>query len=159
MSQEFITPGSAAWRVKYNDDSELALYKPDGSETAYQEIEWDRVKELIFESQLYTSTFEIRPNRLPRGHVMSLRARNFLSLTRGGLKTMCYVLLISAKDKPVEESTIWAMYWFPDGTTHTCSEFDCSSVREYGIPKKTSKQVGIPDHHGALQVGLDANII
>lgn len=157
MAQELITPASAAWRVKYNDGTELALFKEDGSESAFKEIEWSKASEITFESQLCKSTYSITPSRIPKNYKMSLRSRNFMAMLKGQKKTMCYILLISEEDKePAEDTTIWAFYWFPDGTTHTCTKFDCPSVREYGIPNRQLRS--IPEHHGSLQIGLDANI-
>lgn len=156
MTQELITPSSAVWRVKYEDGSELSMYKEDGSESAYKEIDWNKVAEIAFESQVCKSVFSIFPSRVPENYKMSLRARRFMAMLKNS-KSMCYILLISEKDKePAEDTTIWALYWFPDGTTHTCTKFDCPSVREYGIPNR--QLLGIPEHHGALQVGLDASI-
>jgi hypothetical protein len=158
MTQAVITPGSASWRVKYNDGTELCMYKEDGSESAYKEIEWEKATEVTFESQLYKTSFDVHPNRLPPNTQLSLRSRVFMSFTNSKNKVRCYILLISKKDQPVPESTIWALYWFPDGTTHTCTEFDCAEVREYGIPNKKMPDRGIPQHHGEVGINVDANL-
>lgn len=144
----------ASWCVEYADGTFLSQYGRDGTETPYRSIEWPRVMRLVLESQLVRQAWDITPQASIR---LSLRSRHFMG--QDGVTTMCFILLGSELGKEVNaESAYWALYWFPDGTTHDCDVFDCPEARYYGGGLIRGEVRGLMPHHRLMRVGAEAVI-
>lgn len=144
----------ASWCVEYGDGTFLSQYARDGTEVPYRSIEWTRVSRLVLESQLVRQTWDITSHDQVQ---LSLRSRHFMQ--PNGTATMCFVLIGSTPSQPVEsDTTYWALYWFPDGTTHDCDLFDCSEVRRYGGGLIHGEVRGLMPHHRVMHVGAAAVI-
>jgi len=140
----------ASWAVEYTDGTTLSQYE-NGKEVPYRSIDWSKAQRLVFESQLLRETFGIDPQPEIQ---LSLRSRHFM--TPEGASTMCFLLVGSRPGLPVDaDSTQWVLYWFPDGVSHVCDQFDCRDVRAYGSGLVHGIPRGLMPEHHQLRTAVD----
>lgn len=139
------TDAHSWWAVVNKDGSQLEEYPSDGSYTPYRKIDWPNVETLILESDFART--EIPIGVPPQGYKLSLRSRH-TKLISHGVAAMAYILLSSKEDEEVATSTIHALYWLPDGSTHTCDQFNCSLIKEYVTDLANKRDVTLAATHG-----------
>lgn len=139
------TDAHAWWVVVNKDGSQLEEYPSDGSYTPYRKIKWPNVETLILESDFART--EIPIGAPPQGYKLSLRSRH-VKLISHGVAAMAYILLSSKQGEDVRDSTVSAMYWLPDGSTHSCDQFNCSMIKEYINDLANKKDVTLAATHG-----------
>jgi len=76
---------------------------------------------------------------------------------QGESSTMCFILLVSKPGMDIDAASVQqAMYWFPDGTLHDCTQFDCSEVRQYADGMLRGQVQGLMPNHSTHTVACDA---
>lgn len=121
-----------SWAVLYDDGTWLGEWDKDhpraiNGQVPFRAIDWPRVKQVKLESSYASSDIEVPP--APDGHRWHLRGRYFASLQGFQVRTL---MLVCAKDGEVNaESTIYVMYWAPDGTVYESPHFWSKEFADY----------------------------
>jgi len=136
-----------SWYVEYADHTSLWQYDEQhpqfladgqgGGEVPYRAIDWSKVERVPFESQWTEPTvYEVAH---VDGYSVSLKSRHFRSPE--GTTTMCYMLVTTDDAIPIDPdriatqkaATLMMNFWFPNGVTHSCPDYDCPDVSRYGL--------------------------
>lgn len=157
----------AMWEVLYKDGSTLEQYDRNSphfvlcegaiteGEVPFKAIDWPNVTELrLFNAETgMGQSYDIA--QPPEGYQLSLRMRTFSG--PGGDATVCFILLTSETGKPITKDTVVkAFYWFPDFTTHWCTEFNCGAVGQWALNQRLGRIGDLPQTHDQLKVAVDA---
>lgn len=151
-----------SWHVLYQDGSETyasnaqdPAFDADAGEVPFRAIRWNSVEQLVLESQAAKTSLYV--NDLPDGLKVSLRERVIANAVNGETAG-CFIVLTSVEGEPIEDSTLSALYWFPDGTTHDCSMFDCPDARKYLGKFLAFDDRALAPNHNIVQIAATADL-
>jgi len=139
----------STWAIFYQNGEILPEINQDGTINTMKSVDWSATDKVVFESQWDKKIVDITEflgNKSLDDYTLSLRRRNILTLGKGSLSIL--MLLLSEKNKPINESTtIKALYWFPNGITHTCNKFRCVECSKLGQNINKKEITGIKNSH------------
>jgi hypothetical protein len=123
-----------SWVVQYENGEYLAQFDRTSAhaiagEVPFRAIDWSRVHTVRFESQDAVTSFTVPI--APAGYSWSLRSRNWVRLDGSGVSA--FMLVLSAAGLEADQDTTkYALFWYPDGTVHETPFFMSRETNEYG---------------------------
>lgn len=182
------------WAVRYADGTMLSQHDrdhpqfiaseghPRGGEVPFRAIEWPRTTELVLESELAKSTFDISPPG--DGYHLALKCRTYhVRAWRPGVPTYfpdrpepviepfqvlldvrAYLVCTMRDDVEVdlarvatlEAATVHVTYWLPDGSVHDCPHYDCPDVSRWVQDAAKGTYSGLMPATHAVGCAVDA---
>jgi hypothetical protein len=128
-----------SWFVQYKDGGELYQWMREhpaavGGEVPFRMIDWARVSTVVFESQWVRSTFDF--HGVPPGCRVKLMSRTMMS---GGNSAVAFMIVTLRQEAPEpgteqfkpEHDVLQMLFWYPDGSTHVCTDFQCPDASNY----------------------------
>lgn len=147
-----------SWAVQYTDGSVYSRFAADGSENPWAAIDWCLVTRLAVASGDAEAEFDFQ--HPGEGYEVRLGSRKGMNALGGdGLEGVRMLILVTyVAGEPISDESVRGMFfWFPDGSYHSCDQYNCPDAQEYlhalvhGTPAPP-----LPLDHAQLPLGASA---